>query len=125
MRRDGGKFRPKHTMPGIAPHVIHTEKPGETSETRRAKLASKSFTALNRTASFDYGIFSNKQSQKVATLGGLGNQYDVHKIPTSKLQAQKIGLTRSLNKARAQPGATLVNNHMTASQPQGGFPTQS
>jgi len=62
MRRDGGKFRPKHTMPGIAPCVIHTEKPGETAASRGAKLAAKSFNALNRTASFDYGIFSNKQS---------------------------------------------------------------
>jgi hypothetical protein len=28
MRKDGGKFRPKHTMPGIVGCVIHTEHPG-------------------------------------------------------------------------------------------------
>ena len=38
MRRDGGKFRPKNTMPGLAPHVIHTEKPGESIDSRKAKL---------------------------------------------------------------------------------------
>lgn len=38
MRRDGGKFRPKHTMPGISPCVIHTEHPGSSPEERRTKM---------------------------------------------------------------------------------------
>lgn len=58
MYKDGGKFRPKHTMPGLTPYVIHTEHPGVTAEERRGKQT-KNFNE-DRTKSYDYGIFANK-----------------------------------------------------------------
>ena len=72
MRKDGGKFRPKVTMPGIAPCVIHVEHPGESPEMRKAKV-SRNYL-MNRTTSFDYGIISHKATQRTATLGGLAEK---------------------------------------------------
>jgi hypothetical protein len=61
MRRDGGKFRPKVTMPGISPCVIHVEHPGISPEERKAKQSRNYPThMMNRTTSFDYGIMSHK-----------------------------------------------------------------
>jgi hypothetical protein len=76
MYKDGGKFRPKHTMPGIAPCVIHTEHPGVSAEERKQTLKESRYISVGRTTNYDYGIFANKQSQRTATLGGLAKTYD-------------------------------------------------
>jgi hypothetical protein len=94
MYRDGGKFRPKHSMPGITPCVIHTEKPGDSPEERKAKVK----RSAAHTISYDYGIFANRQSQRTATLGGLAKCYE-SEIPQGQ-QLKTLGTSR-LNLHRA------------------------
>ena len=102
MYRDGGKFRPKHSMPGLAPHVVHTEKPGDSIEERKAKVTSRSIgRTAPRTISYEYGIFANKQSQRTATLGGLAKCYE-SELPQGQLKStlasSRLNLHRAMQK---------------------------